>query len=144
MHSILISLLLIPSFYQAVQSDEAPGPLEIEIIIDELDLALDNFFSLLDEQDLDVYVAGVRHAARARLLLEQHLGEEIDDLSWEASKENREEFQLHLIARRASDLSGEAGRKIWEKDYDDKQWALLRLSELEHMVKNLTKSISDR
>ena len=66
MHSILLSLLLIPSFYQAIQSDEAPGRQELEIIINELDLALDNFFSLLGEQDLDVFVAGVRHAARAR------------------------------------------------------------------------------
>ena len=139
MYASLISLLLIPSFYQALQSDEASRPQELEIIINELDLALDSFFSLLDEQDLDVFIAGVRHAARARLLLEQHPGEEIDDLSFEAQQADPEEFRLRLIAKRASDLAGDAGRELWRQDYDDKQWALLRLSELDNMVKGLRK-----
>ena len=144
MYSILISLLLIPSFYQVAQSDEGPRRQELELIIDELDLALDSFFSLLDEQDLDVFIAGVRHAARARLLLEQHLGANIDNLTIEAQQANPEEFQLRLIAKRASDLAGDAGRELWRQDYDDMQQALTRLSELDNMVKGLKRSISER
>ncbi len=144
MYSILICLLLFPLNYHSAEPGEYPKGTEIEIIIDELDLALDSFFALLDEQDLDVFVAGVRHAARARLLLEQHLGEGVDDLSAEAHQSNPEVFQLRLIAKRASDLAGDAGRELWRQDHDDKQWALLRLSELDNMVKGLKKSISDR
>lgn len=144
MHAILISLLLISPFYQVARSDEAPHQQELQIIIVELDLALDSFYALLDEQKLDVFIAGVRHAARARLLLEQHLGEGIDDLSFKARQADPEAFQLRLIAKRASDLAGEAGRELWRQDYDDKQWAMLRLTELDNMVKALKQSISDR
>ena len=142
MYSILIGLFLIPSFLQVPQSDNQDP--ELAVIIDELDQALDSFFSLLDEQDLDVFISGVNHAARARLLLEQYLGEEIDDLSLEAQHVNPKEFQLRLIAKRASELTGDAGKELWILDYDRKQWALLRLSELENLVKGLKTSIADK
>ena len=142
MCSIFISMLLFSPVYYATQLDEVSGRHELQIIMDELDLALNSFFSLLDEQDLDVFVAGVRHAARARLLLEQHLGEDIDDLSSDARQANPEEFQLRLIAKRAAELAGEAGRELWRQDYYDKQWAMMRLTELDNMVKGLKKSIS--
>ena len=144
MHTLLISLLLIPAFFHTLQPVETPQSTELEIIIDELDLALDSFFSLLDEEDLDVFISGVRHASRARLLLEQYLGEDIDDLSREAYAADRDEYRLRQIAKRASDLSGDAGREIWRQDFEDKQAALLRLSELEHMVKYLKMTTSDQ
>ena len=139
MYSLLISLLIIAANPLVSQYDEVPSPDELEVIIHELDQTLDHFFLLLDNQSLDTFIAGVRHASRSRLLLEQFLGEDIDDLGYLAAP-NEDEQLLRLIAKRVQDLSGDAGRELWRQDFDDKQWALLRLSELENMVKSLKKS----
>ena len=141
MYSLLISLLIITANPLISQDDEAPPPDDLEVIIHELDQTLDHFFLLLDDQSLDTFIAGVKHASRARLLLEQFLGEEIDDLG-HLSAPSEQEKLLRLIAKRAQDLSGDAGRELWRQDFDDKQWALLRLSELENMVKWLKKTTS--
>lgn len=143
MYPALISLLLV-SFCSIIHSAEAQPASqteELEIIIVELDLTLDNFFALIDDQDLDIFIAGVRHAARARLLLEQLLGEQIDNLNYYTANTSEEEYQLRQIAKRAQELSGNAGRELWRQDHDDKQWALLRLSELENMVKHLKRRV---
>ena len=117
-----------------------PPDKELEVIISELDIVLDCFYFLLDEQDLDVFITGVRHAARARLLLEQYLGEGVNDLARETNGDDGT-YHLKLIAKRVEDLSGWAGREIWRQDFDDKQRAILRLSEMEEMVKSLKKSL---
>jgi|GEM_PF-5500961 len=141
MYSLLISLLMVTANPIISPRDEVPPPDDLEVIIHELDQTLDHFFLLLDNQSLDTFIAGVRHASRARLLLEQFLGEDIDNLG-HLSAPNEQEQLLRSIAKRAQDLSGDAGRELWRQDFDDKQWALLRLSELENMVKWLKKTTS--
>ncbi len=113
--------------------DVQPATDDLEQIVVELDLTLDHFFDLLDAQDLETYIAGVRHAARARLLLEQYLGEEIDNFAYDVV--DQQTYRLRLIASRARALSNEAGRELWrDPRHTD---SLLRLSELENMVKHL-------
>ena len=137
MYAILLSLLLIPTCYDVPPAMAQPQ--DMDAIITELDLTLDHFFLLLDDESLDTFIAGVRHASRAGLLLEQKLGEKLDDLNFDSSA-TEQEYVLKLIAKRVKDLSGEAGRELWRQDYEDKQWALLRLSELENLVKGLKKT----
>lgn len=110
-------------------------------IITELDLTLDNFFALQQEEDLDLFIAGVRHAARARLLLEQLLGDQIENLNVQTDSETTARKELQLIALRVQDLSGALGKELWRQDFEDKQAALLRLSELENLVKGLKKRV---
>ena len=138
--TLLVCLLGISTPALSEQHTVDSADKDLEAIVDELDIVLDSFFFLLDEQDLDVFLKGVRHAARARLLLEQYLGEEVDDLT---SRNNNDDliYELKLIAKRVDDLSAWAGREIWRQDFDDKQQAILRLSEMENMVKSLKKSL---
>ncbi len=92
-----------------------------------------HFFDYIENHELESYVAGIRHASRARLLLEQYLGEDIDNFSRQDAEELN--YSLRLIAKRVDDLSGEAGRELWRDPRDTK--ALLRLSELHQFAKNL-------
>ena len=136
----LPGLLLAWSFCLPFSSDAFGQGTELDSIIEELDLALDKFWTPQDDHDLDVFIAGVRHAARARLLLEQLLGEDIDDLSRESLPANSVAYRLRLIAKRAAELSGDVARELWRRDHDDLQTALLRLSELDAMVNSLKKT----
>lgn len=140
MVSFLIGLFLIMPSFSLAQSDSVEDE-ELYAIIEELELTLDNFFALQQEEDLDLFIAGVRHAARARLLLEQLLGEDIDQTGSRASTP-AEDYNLKLIARRVQDLSGELGKELWRQDFEDKQTALLRLSELENLTKGLKNRVA--
>ncbi|MEM8484524.1 MAG: hypothetical protein AAF564_03195 [Bacteroidota bacterium] len=130
MTKFLVVFLL---FFGAADVQTAPADDELQEIIVELDLTLDYFFELLDGQDLETYIAGVRHAARARLLLEQYLGEYIDNYAY--NEPDRQTYRLRLMASRAQALSDEAGRELWRNPRHTE--SLLRLSELEVMVKSL-------
>lgn len=117
---LLSAILAIGMFlYPDADSRHVAQNAELEAIAAELDLALDNFWALLDDQELDLFVAGVRHAARARLLLELRLGDNIDNVGLSAATIDPQELRLRLIARRASDLSAAYGRELWRQDYDD-------------------------
>ena len=136
MISFLIGLfLLVPLASKGPTCSEPLNNTDLQSVIVELDQTLDNFFALQLKGDLELFVAGVRHAARARLLLEQMLGEDIDQLGMDESGDT--DYRLRLIAKRVQDLSGNAGKELWIQDVDNKQAAMLRLSELEVMVQHL-------
>lgn len=66
--------------------------------IREIEMALDEYYLLVDDRDLELFVSAVTHAARGRLLLEQFLGENTDNYSAELRKRNRYVGSLILIA----------------------------------------------
>ena len=137
--AVVSPLLLLFSSGRAQADQETVDPLLLQALV-ELDVSSEAFFTLLDTQDITQFVGGIKHAARGRILLEQYLGEDIEDVSWEAAQENQDIVHLRLIAKHAEDLSGWAAEDLWRMDYDTKNAALLRLSEMDHMVKAAKKS----
>lgn len=115
----------------------APTEEEIRKVIVELDLSLDAFFELLDNDDIRLLAAGIRHAARARVLLEGMLGDNIDIVSRELLMDDPDTYHLRMTARLSADLAGDIGIELWIKDLDYVDNAKLRLVELDGMFRIL-------
>lgn len=125
---------------QALQSPSEEALAESELVahaLEEIDLSLDAYFQLIDEEDLLLFVTAVNHAARGRLLLEQYLGEDMDNVSTELLQEDYLRFELAAIARHAKQFSGEEAREMWRRDhaYDHFENAKMKLAEWDVRVK---------
>ena len=111
--------------------------------LQEIDLSLDAYFQLIDDEDLLLFVTAVSHAARGRLLLEQYLGEDVDSLSSKLLVKDPIRFDLVLVAKYAKLFTGEEAREMWRRDhaFDSFENAKQKLAEWDVHVKALKKQL---
>ena len=126
-----------PEQHRAAAS--APPDALVAAAIVEIESSLDAYFQLIDEKKLDHFLSGVRHAARGRLLLEQYLGADTDNYSFELARRDEFRHGLIMIASHAKKFTGEEARDMWLQDpsHDYYSIAKQRLVELDVMVKGL-------
>ena len=112
--------------------------------LEEIDLSLSAYFQLIDEEDLLLFVTAVSHAARGRLLLEQYLGEDIDNFSLAVDEDDGFRYSLILIANHAKKFTGEEAREMWRRDhaFDNFENAKMELATWDVMVQGLKKQLA--
>ena len=105
--------------------------------IAEVDLALDAYFALIDDDRLALFVEAVSHAARGRVLLERYLGE--TDVGWTYALAQEDDFrgEVATIALYAGKFTGAEAQEMWRRDYafDAFPKAKQRLAEWDVTVK---------
>jgi len=122
MKTLLVSLLVIGGFSPQVMPDfhtddaQSPQPDPVVQALHELELALDAYFELLDQKSVIRYTEAVAHSARGRILLEQYLGDDVDNWSPEFAMESPTRMELALIAAYAERFAGENAIAMFGRD----------------------------
>ena len=122
MKTLLVPLLVIGGFSPQIMPDShadearSPQPDPVVQALHEFELALDAFFELLDEKSVIRFTEAVAHSARGRILLEQYLGDDIDNWSPEFAMESPARMQLALIAAYAERFAGENAIAMFRRD----------------------------
>ncbi len=149
----LVLILLFGLMAVAIEAQAQHHPADADVAqselvaqaLDEIDLSLNAYFQLIDEEDLLLFVTAVSHAARGRLLLEQYLGDDVDaHYSSKSDSTYGLRHSLQDIARYAKKFTGEEAREMWRRDhaFDHFENAKMELAVWDVTVQGMKKQLA--